>query len=314
MNPKTKAWVICCSAVVGILLIVILVPLSFSYVEYYEFGLAKTKATGNVDTSQVYSRGRYALGVTKGFLKYQADAHHENFDELSVFSAGNSNSSIGLAFKVDVDFTFLLKKDEVGLLHQEIASSYRNVIVSRARDAIKNEAVFVTFTEYFEQRRMVEQRFRDAVQARWDTNPSVHCNLDQFHLGRIRIPDTVAEKQLDSRIQNELNDRESFLQQAQLERETTAVRVNSILLEKDNILRTAQAEASLLRAKAKADASLLTAEAQINGTGLLFKAAGIQDQKQMTAFTYIRTLTNRDEIDMDVSYLTPDSVLRTKAA
>jgi hypothetical protein len=161
---------------------------------------------------------------------------------------------------------------------------------------------------------MVEQRFREAVQSRWDNNPSVRCNLDQLHLGRIRIPDTVAEKQLDSRIQNELNDRESFLQQAQLERETTAVQVNSILLEKDNILRTAQAEASLLRTKAKADASLLTAEAQINGTGLLFKAAGIQDQKQMTAFTYICTLTNRDEIGMDVSYLTSDSVLGTKAA
>lgn len=300
--------------ILGFLLIVILVPLSFSYVEYYEYGLVKTKATGKVDTSKVYSRGRYALGVTKGFLTYQADAHYEQFNELSVFSAGESNSSIGLAFKVDVDFTFLLKKDEVGLIYREQASSYRNTTVSRAREAIKNEAIFVSFNEYFQARKMVEQRFREAVQTRWNTNPSVHCTLDQFHLGRIRIPDSVADKQLDSRIQNELNDRETFLQQAQLERELTAVNVNSILLEKDNILRTAQAEASLLNAKATANAARLTAEAQINGTGLLFEAAGIRDQDQMTAFTYIRTLTNRKNVDMDVSYLTPDSVLRTKAA
>jgi hypothetical protein len=124
MDSKTKASCTICSVVtLGLFLAVILVPLSFSYVNYYEYGLAKTKATGRVDTSKVYSRGRYALGVTKGFLKYQADAHHENFDELSVFSAGESNSSIGLAFKVDVDFTFLLKEDEVGFVHQELASS-----------------------------------------------------------------------------------------------------------------------------------------------------------------------------------------------
>jgi len=309
-----KGTIFCVVLGIGVLLTVILVPLSFSYVEYYEYGLEKTKATGKVDTSKVYPRGRYSTGVTKGFLKYQADAHYEKFDQLSVFSAGESNSSIGLAFKVDVDFTFLLKQEEIGLVHQEQAASYRNVIVSRAREAIKNEAIFVTFNEYFQARRLVEQRFREAVQRRWDINPSVHSTLDQFHLGRIRIPDTVANKQLDSRIQNELNDRESFLQQAQLERELTAVKVNSILLEKDNIIRTAQAEASLSRAKAKADSVALTAEAQINGTGLLFKAAGIENEDQMTAFTYIRTLANRDDIEMDVSYLTPDSVIRTKAA
>lgn len=303
-----------CVVGVSLLLVVILVPLSFSYVDYYEYGLLRTKATGKVDTSRVYSRGRYYKGVTKDFLKYQADAHYEALNELSVFSTGESADSVGLAFSIDVDFTFLLKEDEVGLLHQELASSYRGVVVSRARDAIKNEAIFITFSEYFQERKFVEQRFRAAVQARWDSAPSVHCTLDQFHLGRIRIPDTVATIQLDSRIQNELNDREAYLQQAQLERETTAVQVNSILLNQDNVLRTAEAEASLLRSKAKSEATRLTAEAHIDGTNLLFQAAGIEGQDQKTAFTYIRTLANRDSVDMDVSYLAPESVIRTRAA
>jgi hypothetical protein len=313
MDNSVKASILCL-LILGILLTVILVPLSFSYVEYYEYGLVREKATGTVEIDNVYSRGRYSLGVTKGFLKYQADAHYEKLEELSVFSSGGGNESIGLEFKIDVDFTFLLKKDEIGELHKEIASSYRSVIVSRAIDGIKNEAIFVSFNEYFQERNEVEARFRDAVQKRWDIHPSVHCNLDQFHLGRVRIPESVADKQLDSRIQNERNDREASLQKAALEREHTAVEVNSIYLEQDNTLRTARAEASLLTAKARAEAKHVTTMAEINGTKLLFEAVGIRDQDQMTSVTYIRTLANRDSLEMDVSYLTPDSVIRTRVA
>ena len=37
--------------------------------------------------------------------------------------------------------------------------------------------------------------------------PALHCDLDQFHVGRIQIPEAVARKQLDSKLQNERNDK-----------------------------------------------------------------------------------------------------------
>lgn len=122
------------------------------------------------------------MGPDIKFLKYQADAHHESLEELAVFSAGTGNESIGLEFRVDVDFTFLLIKEEIGQLHQELASSYEDIITSRAKDAIKNEAANVEFSEYFQDRTSVEARFREAVQTRWNANPPLHCMLDQFHV------------------------------------------------------------------------------------------------------------------------------------
>lgn len=300
-----------CLLCVVILLIVILIPLSFEYLEYYEYGLDQRRTTGSVDTTKVYDSGRYFLGPDHGFIRYQADAHYVPLDQLEVFSAGSSNESIGLAFKVDVDFTFFLIEDEIGDLHKELASNYRNVIISRARDAIKNEAVFITFTEYFQARKLVETRFRQAVQARWNENPSLHCTLDQFHVGRIRIPDSVATKQLESRVQNERNDKEKFLQQAQIERELTAVAVNEINLDRDKILRTAQANASLIRSRAVSEAELITSRARVSGTRFLLNATQLLTQDHITAYTYIRTLRQRDELDIDVSYLPGESVLRT---
>ena len=187
------------------------------------------------------------------------------------------------------------------------------IINNSAKDAIKNEAIYVTFTQYFRDRKAVEARFREAIQNRWNAAPPLHCVLDQFHLGRIEIPQSVGQKQLEAKIQNERNDQESFLQQAQVEREMTAVQVNTIYLEEQKVLRTARAEASLIRSKGQSEASKLVANAQTEGTFQLVQAADISGQEQLTAFTYIRTLQQRDNVEMSVNYLTPDNIVKTQA-
>lgn len=241
---------------------------------------------------------------------------------------------------MDVDFTFFLIEDEIGEVHQELASNYRSVILSRAEEAIKNVAAEqVSFTEFFQERKKVESLFRSAVEERWQSPPSLHCTMDQFHLGRIRIPQSVATKQLEARVQNERNDKEEYLQEAQIERERTTVEVNQIDLNTTKALRTAEAEASLgekktvlcnnvswhiihlkshhylsyliVQTKALAEAQLIKAQAGINGTRMLLDAAGIETQDHKTAFTYIKTLRDRKQLDIDVSYLAEDSVLRT---
>lgn len=302
-----------CIAVTVVLLMVILIPLSFSYVEYHEYALQQRKSTGSVDTSSVYSRGRYAIGPDAKFIKYKADAHLVELKELDVFSAGASDESIGTSFKLNIFFTYLLKQDEIGSLHQESGSSYREIIESRAKEAIKNEAIFITFREYFEDRLAVEKRLRDAVELRWESG-SLHCYLDQFLLGKISIPNVVAEKQLESKIQNERNDREKFLQEAVVERDLTGVEVNSILLERNKVLRTANAQASLTKSKATSLSQKIVQDAQNNGAMALFEAAGISTQEHKISFGYIRTLLEKgDGLDLDISYLNGENVLKTKA-
>jgi hypothetical protein len=312
MGDGNKACAIC-MVICTVLLIVILVPLSFSYLDYYEYGIVQRASTGAVDISKVYASGRYFLGPDHRFIPYQADAHFESFEELAVFSKSTSNESVGLEFRIDVDLTFFLIQEEIGELHEEMASKYKTAILSRAQEAMKNAAAAeVTFTEFFEQRKQVEGLLRNAIIDRLAVKPSLHCVLDQFHLGRIFVPDIVVTKQLEARVQNEKNDQEEFLQQAQIERELTAVQVNQINLETEKILRTAQAEASLIRAKAIAEASLIKAQAGINGTKMLLDAAGISSQDHKTAFTYIKTLRDRQQLDIAVSYLSEDGVVRTQ--
>ena len=301
----------CLTVTVG-LLTAIFVPLSLSSLHYYEYGLVKSRTTSKVCTDRVYTNGRHVLGPTKGFLTYPADAHHEDFREISVFSAGNTNSSVGLSFVLDVYITYFLKEDEIGLLHAQMAGTYRDKIRAETEPSIKNEAATVTFEEYFRQRPSVERRLAQAVQKTWDER-DLHCQLDHLFLGRIRITDQVAQKQLDARIQNEINQREENLQQAEVERQRTAVQVNSIQLEAQQVLATARAEANAIRERATTRARQIEAEAQTNGTQALFVASKISSQEHMTAFTYMRTLAERGDVNLSVNYLDASSVLRTQA-
>ena len=297
-----------------IVLLVLLLSLSFSYLEYYEYGLSQRKTTGSVDTSKVYSGGRYFVGPDATFIKYRADAHQVNLEQLAVFSAGASESSIGTSFMLDIMFSYTLKEEEIGALHRESAKSYKSVIEARTKEAIKNEAVFVTFQEYFTERLAVEARLRNAVEKRWKQAPTLHCELDQFFLGRIAIPDEVARKQLETKIQFEKNDKEEFFQQARVERDMTDVEVNSILLERSKVLRIAEAEASLTRLKAQTESEKIVADARKDGASQLFNAANISVQEQKIALTYIQTIMERKDISLKVSYLDSDSVVKTKAA
>jgi hypothetical protein len=143
----------------------------------------------------------------------------------------------------------------------------------------------------FTQRKQVKAVLRLAIVDRFNSQPCLHCRLDQFHLGFINISESVTLKMLETRVQNERNDREMFLQEAQSKREKTAVEVNKINLDTTKTLRTAEAEASLvIRTKAIAEAQLIKAHAEINGTRMLLVPAGIEGQEHKTVFTYIKTL------------------------
>lgn len=313
VENKTRAAIV--SAVLSLftVFLVIILPLSFSYLEYYDYGLLKDKITGKVNTNRVYPGGRHFVGPASTFIKYQGDAHFLNLGELSVFSASDTNSSIGLEFVLDVTMTYFLIEDEVGKLHQEMASAYKKTVENRVKTSIKNEAIFVSFNDFFQSRIDVESRFRQAVVQTFEETPPLHCILDQFHLGRIQIPDTVYSRQLESALQNEKNDREKFLQQAQIQRQLTEVEVNKINLDTEKLLRTTEAEASLTRVKAIADAEKMKSMSVLTGLQSLFQTVGIEQQNHKLGYSYIRALNERDELDVSVGYLQSDAILKTTA-
>eukprot|EP00558_Chaetoceros_sp_UNC1202_P000372 CAMPEP_0197258922 /NCGR_PEP_ID=MMETSP1429-20130617/83253_1 /TAXON_ID=49237 /ORGANISM="Chaetoceros sp., Strain UNC1202" /LENGTH=312 /DNA_ID=CAMNT_0042723113 /DNA_START=793 /DNA_END=1731 /DNA_ORIENTATION=- len=299
-----------CFIITGALLLIILLPLSFSYVDPWQYGLKQRKSTGKVNTSRIYDAGRYLNGPDFKFFTYKADAHFVQMNELDIFSSGGEES-VGLSFQLDVSFTYFIIEEEIPQLHTDLARTYDKVVLSRTVDAIKNSATSVTFVDYFQSREDVEIQFRQAVVDRWNEPPSLHVQLDQFHVGRIRIPQSVADKQLQAKIQVETNDKEKSLQDARVEREKTDVEVNTINLRKEKLLLETRAEADLITANARARSEQIKANAVNIGLKDLLTGVGISTQDETIGMQYIRTLRDRGNLDLTVSYLSDANIVKT---
>ncbi len=55
-------WPTIVGAGVAILLLVILLPISFSYLDFYHYGFLRRHTTGRVKLDRVYEGGRYFVG------------------------------------------------------------------------------------------------------------------------------------------------------------------------------------------------------------------------------------------------------------
>lgn len=88
--------------------------------------------------------------------------------------------------------------------------------------------------------------------------------------------------------------------------------VNTIALEKERLIKETEAQASLVTANAIAEAQKIKSDALNNGTKTLLDALSISSQEYSTAYTFIRTLQNRDKgMSMTVSYLSDENVVKT---
>ncbi len=85
---QDQAVLTCIGVCVGIvaLLVVILIPMSFVGLEWYEMGFKRSKSTGSVDTDRVYTFGLHFIGPDAEFKKFRASAHFEDFRKITIFS------------------------------------------------------------------------------------------------------------------------------------------------------------------------------------------------------------------------------------
>jgi len=245
-------------------------------------------------------------GPDSTFKKYDGDTHRVDLKELSVFSSDPSNDSVGLEFKVDITFTYTLIADEIGKLHEEWAQGYKKVVESRARAAIKNVAATVPFNDFFQDRDKLESRMAERVSLRLTDEPSLHANLDLLILGRVQIPDSVAQKQLDVKVQLERNSEEINKKAATLERSETDVLVNKVKLQAEYQLRVAEATAKLTNEQGRAEAIDIVESAKADGFAQLVEDCGLEKQEHILSFDYLRTVGKKaadDNAALSLTYL-----------
>lgn len=324
MADEGKGILVVVGGVFGVIALVILVviPMSFSYLEYYQFGFARQKSTGTVSTDKVYGSGRQFIGPDFEFKVFQADAHFVSLD-VSVFTSDK------LEVRLVVNFQYFLRKEDLPLLHKQFDVYYKDVMKSSAVDALKGATPQFTTRQMIENRKQVEDALYKAVFERLggkccrkdctsftracvtgceayekcsESKKGLFADVKYFQLGRVSIPDDVGNRYLQALKLKEETEREKLLQEAQVIRKNTTAMVQRLKNDAKEISANATAHAKRLTTVSQANYTAIIETARSEGLKYVFDKLRVTDQKYKDSFDYLRTIRGLDNIHLTVDF------------
>lgn len=304
-------------------LLVILLPMSFSGLEYYEYGFVKQKSTGSVKLDSVYSFGKHFIGPDYEFKVFQADAHHLTLQNIKAFTSDR------LEVKVTVHLQYYLRKDDLPALHRRFDLDYESVMINSAIDAVKGAITIYTTRELISERVKVEEDLFKAVRERlggtccqadcksWlyacppgcksvdrctENDKGVFADVKFFEMGQVFIPTDVEERFLRQLTLKEDSEKEKLLQKAQVERKITSSQVQKIKNQALETREEAQAQSNLIKITSSANYTVTIEQARGLGLTTLYRELNISTQGHKNSFDYLRTLRGLDNVWLTVDF------------
>ena len=195
------------------LMMVIMIPLSFHYVEKDEIALKKNTVSNEVALDRAYTNGRYGWGLAREPLVFPR-GNQRQVMTLDIFPSN------GLEFKIEVQFYWRIDPAHLVDLFRKFPKSYPGQVASRANSQSKNTAPSFSIEEFKTQREKIRGALYDSVVASlFELHVIVPRHL--FLLTSVSLPDQIKQKDLDTAVQFQDNIREQNKQQAELVRKET---------------------------------------------------------------------------------------------
>lgn len=235
------------------LLLIILLPLSFQNVEYFEVAFFKRRTTGTISRDKVFAAGRHMIGPDAMFVKFPASEQTVDFKDMSVWTkterlTEEKQGAAGTAISVDISFQYRLRPEELSDLYASVALAYAPFIENVATTVIKNVSTSFTAEEWTKDRVAIQQSLRENVDAALNR---AHADCKLLQLRKVSFPATYVQRMLAAAVQIQSNQAEESRQQSKLIRDQTELEVKKVENEANLVRDTAYAKANLTITQAK---------------------------------------------------------------
>lgn len=272
---------------VSTILLLVMLPLSFSYVEYDQWALKKHTVENTVELDQTYDVGRYFWGVDRTPLVFSRQFKKVT-EDFSIFPSN------GLEFDINVVFYYRLQKDNIGKIYKAFGTAIHNQVVNRANARIKNIAPRFTLEEYITNRPVITHALHTGLVSEL-ANIWVDVPFDKFYLAEVKIPNEIKQRDLDAAVQTQRNIQEQNNQLAALVRKETEKLEQEINANITLIGTTAEAIRVRIQKEAEAIAEKTTSSADGLGMKNLFLQINVTDpsikEKYISYFAFLDTTT-----------------------
>jgi len=235
-----------------------------------------------------------------------------------------------LEVQISVDLQYFLNKDDLAQLHDEYDLFYKEIFEQTAKDTVKGTVTEYSTREFFEKRPEIEQKIFLELRKRFSgkcceplcndkdflclencIQPRSKCTkadkglfatVRYFVFGLVKIPSDVSNRFQLTLIRSLETEKETFIQDESVVRKKTDQKVRQIENGAMAVRRNATSKASFIAAQAEAEASFLINSAHRDGLKSLYTSLGITDEKQKASITYLRTLTEKEAVRINVGF------------
>jgi len=265
-----------CCGIGSFVVFVVLFALSWDTLEPTEYGLVQNGVTGYVDLDpdNVYESGRYFIWLRHFFLPFPRNLRNLDFSQGGLRPPipartgpdPDDKESGGQPVTLSVAFQYRLKKRAVPDIYQTFGMAWESSYMRFAQQAITNVAQQFTPRTFWDDRRKIENAFREAVnKTLWTQGFAEVLNLQLLQVGfKENYENTITGIQL----QEQLKVTKSY-----------ALEVTRVLKEVDIMQSETEATITLINAEAKREAAILVNKASMEALEL---------EQQTKAFWYHR--------------------------
>lgn len=289
-KESRQACYMCCCPVLalGCLLAIILIPMSFSKIEYYEAGLRQQKSSGRLSYDKVYDAGNYMIGPDFEFKKFPINL--QLFDQRVAVWSKSGGDDAGATINLDISFQYRIRSADIPQLYQKVAMSYEPLVVTYALDAIKNTAPLYGVDQYLTQRSIIEANFKLNVTNALATD--MYVDVVDLQLRRIILSPDYESTKLNAALQVEQNQKEFYVQNKTIIEEETALEVLQIDNQAVQVANAAVADANQIKDTAVYQAKQLVEERRSAGLKYMLTEIGLTSDEHKASLDYITTLIN----------------------
>lgn len=313
------------------LLLIILLPMSFSYLDFYEYGFARRRTTGTVDTDTVYQGGRHFIGPDHEFKEFYAAAQFVYFGHIPIFTTDN------LQVSISVELQYFLIKEDLPLLHDTFDLRYQSIVVGNAKDALKNSVTKFDTDEFISNRSVIQNELLRGVRARlsgkcclpnckskascpsckeWELcedgckkrstctkeDKGLFTEVRYLQLSDIEIPTQVNERRLLTLIRELEEEKEKSIKEEMIIRKQTELEVNKYKNLAKEAIANATAMSKLKMDQAEVDYSRTIENVHNNGLKSMYDGLGFTDNKLKSSLNYMRTLQDHEKVKYSIDF------------
>lgn len=242
---------ICCAIIT--LASVIMFSLSFETIDPLNSGLIQDSLSKTVGETP-YISGRYFVGLTSNFITYPTTLQTISFtrgsEEGRELAASTKD---GQQINLEVTMQYRLRLDSLFELYKSYTTNYHGQYVTKAENAIKNVAATTYSTQdFFDKREVIGETMHVAV------NKALYkdfCVVEHFQLLKVTPPAAT-----DLSVLNKIIEQQRIII-ATVEKQTTLIKADSVL-----IIKSAEAEATVIQAAAQKNADVIIGAARADQT------------------------------------------------